>query len=398
MAEETSEVTYAPNPPNPPNPPVTGVAAPEPPHFRGSRGGGGMAWFGVVLVVIGFGLVMGRVAPGISFGGFWPASVMGLVFIVLGIRGMFWPLPHDDTRPNKIIEGLTGISVGIILISNSIGAVPWGVWWSVLSLWPVLLVSAGLDLIGKGLRSTWLRVLSSVVVLLALWYGAFVLPVTSASALLWRVGTVTTEPFEFTKPAVSGVRRADAHIVGPVGAMTLTDGDALVTASGKSAFGQPSFSTEIDGSRASVDIRTGQEGSAFLAAGGPRLDVELDRDVIWGLTIDSGLADLRADLKGIRLSALRVKSGASNAVLELGSRPDGDVPVQFDSGVSQLTVRLPRDVEARVEREVGLSNTEVDPDLNAVDGGWETDGYRDANNRYTIRLKSGISDFRIERY
>ncbi|MDO8987576.1 MAG: hypothetical protein Q7V14_05070, partial [Coriobacteriia bacterium] len=325
-----------------------------------------MAWFGVLLVVIGLALVMGRVAPGISLGGFWPASVMGIVFIVLGIRGMFWPLPHDDTRQNKIIEGLTGISVGIILISNSIGAVSWGVWWSVLSLWPVLLVSAGLDLIGKGLRSTWLRVLSSAVVLLALWYGAFVLPATSASVPLWRVGTASTEPFEFTKPSVSGVRRAEAHIVGPVGAITLTDGDALVTASGMSAFGQPSFTTKIDGARASVDIRTGQRGAVSLAAGGPRLDVELDRDVIWGLTIDSGLADLRANLKGIRLATLRVKSGASNALLELGSRPDGDVPVQFDSGVSQLTVRLPRDVEARVEREAGLSNIEVDLGLHAT--------------------------------
>ncbi|MDO9107498.1 MAG: hypothetical protein Q7U89_00695, partial [Coriobacteriia bacterium] len=83
MAEETGEVAYAPTPPAPPNPPVAGVAAPEPPKFRGSRGGGGMAWFGVLLVVIGLALVMGRVAPGISLGGFWPASVMGIVFIVL---------------------------------------------------------------------------------------------------------------------------------------------------------------------------------------------------------------------------------------------------------------------------------------------------------------------------
>jgi len=396
MAEEQGTVMQAPPPPAPPAPPTTGA---PPPSAPGRRGGNGAVWFGIVLLVIGIGIILGRIAPGMNFWGFWPASFLGVIFIVLGIRGMFWPPAHDDSRLNKIVEGLTGISVGVILISNSIGAVPWSAWWSILSLWPVLLVSAGLDLIGKGLRSTWVRVLSSVIVLFALWYGAFVLPATSASWIWWRMDSYSSEPFEFSEPSDPDVKTGDAYIEGPVGSMTITDGTDLVNASGEGSFGEPTLTASTSGSKAKVDIRTHQDGPVFLGRGGdPRLDVELDGDVTWDLTIDTGVSDMSARLADLELSGLRVNTGVSNAEIELGDNPDGDVPVTFEAGVSQITIRIPVGTEVRIERDSGLSNTTVDSGLNKVDDGWETPGYEDAEDRYTVRFTAGISDFRVELY
>ncbi len=397
MAEEGTSVAQAPQPPAPPAPP--GTAAPQSPMPGGHQGGSGMVWFGVVLLVVGAGIIVERVVPGLSFWGFWPASIAGILFIVFGIRGMLTSLKGDDSRLNKVVEGFTGITVGIILIANSIGAVAWSAWWSVLSLWPVLLVSAGLDLIGKGLRSTWLRVLSSVVVLVALWYGAFVMPVASVPRTWWSAGSSVAEPFEFTEPSNPDVTTADAQIEGAVGSMTIADGSALVSVQGRSAFGEPVFETSVSGSGANVEVHSSQDGPLFLGTGGDsRIDVEIDRDVVWDLTIVSGVSDLSARLADLTLSGLRFKTGVANAQIELGDTPDGDVPVTFEAGISQLTLRIPRDAEVRIERSAGLSNTSVDDDLSAVEGGWETTGYEDAADRYTVRLKSGISDFRVELY
>jgi len=397
MAEEHGTVMQAPPPPAPPAPPTTG--APQPPSSGGRRGGNGAIWFGVALLVVGMGIILGRVAPDLNIWGFWPASFMGIVFIVLGIRGMFWPPPHDDTRLNKVIEGVTSISVGVILIANSTGALPWNVWWSVLSLWPILLVSAGLDLIGKGLRSTWVRVLSSVVVLVALWYGAFVLPATTTGWTWWRTGSASAEPFEFSEPSDSDITSGDAYIEGPVGTLTVTDGDDLVTATGRSNYGDPKFEVTTSGSKAEVDIRGLEDGPVFFGTGGnPRIDVELDRDVSWDLVVESGVSNVTARLEDLELSGLRLKSGVSNVELDLGDNPDGDVPVTLDAGISQVTIRIPNGTEVRIERDSGLSSTNVDGDLTKVDDGWESPGYDDASDRYTIRLSAGISDFRVELY
>lgn len=399
MSEEPAGAVQAPPPPAPPAPPATGVAAPQPPGPGDRRGrGGGAAWFGVVLLVIGIGIIMGRVMPGMSFWGFWPASLAGILVIVFSIRGMFWSYPADDSRFNKVVEGFTGVTVGVILIANSVGAMSWSVWWSVLSLWPVLLVSAGLDLIGKGLRSSWIRVLSSLVVLVSLWYGAFVLPATSTSWSWWRTGSIETQPFEYAEPSDPDVRTGEAVITGPVGRLNVTDGTGLVAASGTSTLGEPAFDVSVTGSRAKVRITNAEQGPRFFGLGDPRLDVELDKDVIWDLTLDSGVSELDADLTGLALSELRVKTGVSNSTIELGDSPDGDVPVTFDAGISQLVLRIPRGTDVRVERDAGLSNTDIDSDLLDVDGGWETEGYDGASDRYTVLLKSGISDFRIELY
>jgi len=397
MAEEQGTVMQAPPPPAPPAPPTTG--APHPPSPGGHRGGSGAIWFGVALLVIGVGIILGRVAPEVNFWGFWPASFLGILFIVFGIRGMFWPPPHDESRLNKVVEGLTSISVGVILISNSTGALPWNVWWSVLSLWPVLLVSAGLDLIGKGLRSTWVRVLSSVVVLVALWYGAFVLPATSASWTWWRTGSASAEPFEFSEPSDSDITSGDAYIEGPVGTLSVTEGNDLVSVTGQSTFGEPTLKVSTSGSKAEVDLRAHQDGPVFFGTGGnPRIDVELDRDVTWDLLIETGVSDMTARLDDLEVSGLRVKTGVSNMEIELGDNPDGDVPITLEAGISQVTIRIPQGTEVRIERDSGISSTNVDGDLIKVDDGWETQGYDDADDRYTVKVSAGISDFQVELY
>jgi hypothetical protein len=65
----------------------------------------------------------------------------------------------------RVFEGLTLVLIGVILLLNTTGSLPWSVWLHVLSLWPLLLVAAGLDIIAKGIDAEWLRVISSLLVI-----------------------------------------------------------------------------------------------------------------------------------------------------------------------------------------------------------------------------------------
>lgn len=385
--------------PPPPPPPPTGTTAPMPEPREPHRRGGGTV-VGIVLVLVGVGLILGRVAPHLAFWGFWPLTLIGALAIVFGIRDMFAPLRPNDVRLDRIIEGLTGVSVGVILISNSIGALDWRVWLSVFSLWPLLLVAGGLELIGKGTRTSWLQVLSSAIVLLGLWYGAFVMPVGS-NTWMWPVfssSSTESRTFEFFEPVQPGLEGGAATITGAVGRITVSDGSALASATGRTFSGEPTFDVSTSGRRARVKIESDSAGPVIFGASDPFLDVELDRNLVWDLSIESGASEMDADLSNLAVSGLLVKSGVSQASVRLGRSLDREVQVTFESGVSSLSIRVPEDVPVRIERQSGISSSNIDSGLKKVSDGWESPDFADAHARYVILLKSGISDLRVIRY
>ena len=110
----------------------------------------------------------------------------------------------------RVFDGLSLIAVGFVLLACTTGYLPWSVWVSILSLWPILLVSAGIDLIGKSTDREWIRALSSVVFIGALLYGAFVMP-SGTWGVPWSAGG-TGEPFSARESASSGLTEGTARI------------------------------------------------------------------------------------------------------------------------------------------------------------------------------------------
>ncbi len=408
MMSDREDVTMTPDSPPPPppgytpGPPPPPAGAPVATDSGGSRRGGGAVWLGVVLVAVG-GLMLARLLlPGFGLSGAWPVGIVALVVMLLGVKQMLTPGKEGEYRLNRVIEGLTTISIGVILLAQSVGALRWDAWLSVLSLWPLLLVAIGIDLIGKGTGTGLLRVASSAIVLAGLLYGAFVLP---GAGSLWRGGWGmygmhgrAGQEFERSAPPARGITQGRASVEGAVGELTVADGDDLAAASGRTPFGEPVFQVDTSGRRADVEISMGDRGVSFWPGPDAFMDVELSRDVEWDLVIDSGVSKLEADLSALQLSALKVSAGVTDARVTLGSDLEGEVPVAIEAGVSSIVVRVPRSVEARVVAETGLSNVSVGEGFDSVDGGRQTSGYGRARDRYVISVKSGITDVKIELY
>lgn len=81
----------------PPAPPGLGEGSPPPAHPpdrgrrerpEGRRGGPGLSILGLVLVLLGLGLLLERVVPGVDLGTLWPygAIVLGLALVVASVR------------------------------------------------------------------------------------------------------------------------------------------------------------------------------------------------------------------------------------------------------------------------------------------------------------------------
>jgi len=310
----------------------------------------------------------------------------------------------------RAAEGLTLVAVGLILLGNTLGMIPWGVWWNIFSLWPLLLVAAGIDIIGRGTDNSWLRVLSSLLVIAGLAYGVFGMPASGGTWTPWGPfmmsnSRTSSEPFEFSEPGNPSVSTGRVTVKGGVGELTITDGPALATSSGESPF-DPVFDVRVSGDEVRADIGMG-DGNWVAPRDRGSLDVTLDRDVVWDLTIDGGVSTIDADLADLSLSQLTVKSGVSKATVILGAvdtiATNGGVPVVLDSGISNLTVRIKRGENVRLLVDSGISSVSKAPEFSEVSGSgdntkvYETDGFSE-DAFWDIKLDAGISSVRIEFY
>jgi hypothetical protein len=126
-------------------------------------------------------------------------------------------------------------------------------------------------------------------------------------------------------------------------------------------------------------------------------DVGLAPGLPWEVLVRGGVSGLDADLRGVRLGALEIAGGASNARLRL-DRPAGHVRVFVQGGVNRLRLVRPADVPVRVIVNGGASELAVDTlRLGSVGGPfeYETPGFTDAPGRYVVEILGGVSSLEV---
>ncbi len=297
----------------------------------------------------------------------------------------------------RVMSGLTLATIGGILLANQLGYLPWSVWGSILSLWPVWVISAGIDVIGASLKSPAVRVLSGLVFIAALLYGALAAPAGG----LW-MGPFGGDPFSLRAAHSSSIREASASITAGATELTVGGGGDLASASGRAPTGdKPTLDWSESGRTAQVTIaNAGTAGVVVPGVRGTTMDVLLDSSVRWAsLKVDAGAAQGRIDLSGLRADQVAVHCGASDITVRFGA--NGPVTATIDSGVSNVVVQLPRGVPAEVRLDGGLTNATTSGDVmqvsRSIGGGlWRTNDKENPVIRVTV--KAGLANLSIERF
>jgi hypothetical protein len=299
----------------------------------------------------------------------------------------------------RILSGLTVIAIGVILLANTTGALPWTVWLNILMLWPLLLVAAGIDVIGRSLDNGLLRALGSVIILVGLAWGA--LAGTDGVPQLAAPFTITgpSVHFAFSEPHDGSITTGKAHVSGGLGVLTLKEGGQLATASGETPFGRPKLDVQRDGNSATVEIGTsGDGGIRFGPSPHSTLDVTLDPFVLWqSLKVDSGMSKATLDLSRLHVRAAEVDAGMSNIDLTVGRPWEGNEQVTVKAGMSNILVRLPAGVVSEVRVSNGLGSTQVGGAWQrGSDDVWRTTGGGEPQLR--LEVDAGLSSVRVEEY
>ena len=296
-------------------------------------------------------------------------------------RGVFWPLLL--------------IALGLVFLLANFGFIAGVSWRALLSLWPLLLILVGLDI---AFARRWP----------APTLVAEVLVIAAGLALVAANPGLGGGIFVF-----GGGGRGDADVSAPRGsastlALSINGGAGryhvgggatdLVTAHSQS----PDLRLRASERSGRADVRIDQIGPEGIFSGGSGIDVEVQiaSDVPTAFDMNAGAGEFDVDLSDVRVTDVRVNTGASTTRLVL-PKPTADIPVRISAGASTIVITVPDGVEARVSTSGGLLSLRSDNSRLGEGGGTggcvacgssvQTSGYAAAKDRVTVSINAGAS-------
>lgn len=132
----------------------------------------------------------------------------------------------------------------------------------------------------------------------------------------------------------------------------------------------------------------------LLDWGNRAAEIALNAAIPWQIEIRGGASEITTKLGGLDLSGLEIRGGASMVRVEL-PEPTGTVPVRITGGASQVTVRRPAGVAARVHLKGWATHLTFDDQIVDAaigsDARLQSPGYDDAIRRYDIEISGSAS-------
>ena len=266
-------------------------------------------------------------------------------------------------RSNRLFWSVVLIVVGVLLLLGNLGLVPANVW---LVIWPSILILLGLRILG----------------------GRFI-----------QGGAAVTESLAIPLDGAQEAR------------LTISHGAGRVMVSGKTAPGQlltGTFSGGVEhranrvGNRLEVELRA-EVGRAFESAfpwtwgPGAALDwrFALSGDVPLSLDVRTGASETTMDLSQLRLTELKLETGASSCDITLPAHA-GYTPVSVKGGATAVKLRVPEGVAARITSEGGLADFKINASrFPQTAGGYESSDYGTAENKVEIHTEVGLGSVNI---
>ena len=297
-------------------------------------------------------------------------------------RGVFWPLLL--------------IALGLVFLLANFGFIAGVSWLAILSLWPLLLILIGLD-IAFARRWPVPALVAEVLVIAA---GlALVAASPSLGGGIFAFGRGGGRGETDVSVPRSGASMLVLAINGGAGRYHVSGGATdLVSAHSEN----PDLRLRASERGGRADVRIDQIGPEGFFRGGGAIDVQIQiaGDVPTSFDMNAGAGEFDVDLSDVRITDVRVNTGASTTRLIL-PKPTGDIPVRISAGASTIVLTVPDGVEARVSTSGGLLTLRSDNSRLGEGSGTggcvacgssvQTSGYAAAKDRVTVTINAGAS-------
>lgn len=289
----------------------------------------------------------------------------------------------SKSRRGFSLFGLLLVTLGLILLLNTTGVLPFGIWLELVDYWPVLLVVVGIKMIVAPRAPV---VCAGAVVL--------ILAGTVTAAYFTMPDSRSGEPLQ-----VSYVEPLDDTEVLRLG-MGFTGGAVELSSDTLGASSYPALLTADFGDRPATVIREGSRTHRDIY-----FSLEVTRPVDWKLMVSpdvsleleikAGAADLDLDLSALDVRRVVVGAGASDIRILLPADA-GRTHVEIAAGAMDIEIAVPQGVAARIENDTFVSSTQIDSErFHETYDGHQSPDYATASNRVDIEIEGFAADVTI---
>jgi len=309
---------------------------------------------------------------------------------------------------DRLLIGLVVILIGALLLANNTGYLPWSMWYSVTSYWPLLVIGLGLQIA----LSRWRFPGLALAIIAMLILGAMNPYGGGPGSIRWRYRVpklpitrpIDTQRKEFKVPLGASVSRITFNVeTGSVrvevrGDSGLNSPEPLATAM---ELGwdkvEPKTSYFEGGQDITVDVKT--PSTPGEDAGRQECEVIVNPSLITRFRVTGGVADLSIDGNLVVLGDLEVSAGVSKVDLTLGLSGK-ETRVVVSSGVANVSLRVPHSAGVRISVSGPPFVTKADfsrQGLVKKGDVWITPSYSEASTRVDLQVTCGAGKVELER-
>lgn len=308
-------------------------------------------------------------------------------------------LTQTEKMNNKIATGIWLVFAGVVFLLDNFNLIDFN-FASVFALWPLLLVSMGLNLLLQNRPNGRLIVIICNILLCAF---VFYRGITSQN---YRNFTSWTNPTpkdtsENYNEHVSAAWEEHIHSA------------TLTLSGGASKF---SFQTNHDSTQLLAAHTTASAGALRLTSKGDQkvqlgltsakpnrgsnvpIEISLNKRPLWNFAFNVGASSITGDFRDLEIGKIEVNSGASSMELHLPAPTNGTSQIEINTAASKIKLYIPKEAECRVETGTIVSNNKFEG-LEVVDGNErQSKGFEAATNRYDIEVSGAANSVSILRY
>ena len=149
--------------------------------------------------------------------------------------------------------------------------------------------------------------------------------------------------------------------------------------------------SRLSGDRLEVRLRGDPVVIPFIGWNARSLDwnLRLSQEIPFTLDFEMGANQSSIDLRDVRVSSLRLQTGASSTDLILPAA--GQVTARVQMGAAELKITVPQGVAARIRSQSGLAEINVDRGrFPFVNGVYESPDFGASPNRVDLMIEAGV--------
>lgn len=320
-------------------------------------------------------------------------------------------------KSNKLVPGVVFILIGAILLLGNYGYLHIR-FWNLFYLWPIVIVVVGINLMFANNRSGWATALKLAVVFLG--FGLLLFGNFSKRHKFWdrdsyRLDVVEDDDddekritkvegsSEFTESYTDSVKLAQLNISGGATTYQLSDTtNQLFNANTQEYFGNYTLKTKKQDSLYVLDFKMKDTNTDNFVWDGShnkenRATFKLNVNPEWNIKIATGATDLDFDLSKFKVRRLDLAAGAGAFKIKFG-QPLSTTTVNISTGASEVDINIPASAACRITKGIAFSSSDFEGFKKTGNNAYETPGFANATNKIYIKIKGGMSSFKVKRY